>query len=115
LTLYKSVGVAVQDAAVAALVLELGIPNIELVKLSTRGGLRRVAYGLYRFNDLPSTRFDQFYEAVARVGRDAHLTGDAVLVVRRGFSKGGSAASDFGDDVVGVLGPDERLGVVVPV
>jgi hypothetical protein len=37
------------------------------------------------------------------------------LVVRRGFSKGGSAAPDFGDDVVGVLGPDERLRVVVPV
>jgi predicted transcriptional regulator of viral defense system len=60
---------------------KLEIPRIELVKLASRSGLRRVAYGLYRFDDLPSTRFDQFYEAVARVGRDAHLTGDAVLAL----------------------------------
>ena len=58
----------------------LGIPHSDLVKLASRGNLRRVAYGLYRFDDLPSTRVDQFYEAVARVGRDAYLTGDAVLV-----------------------------------
>jgi hypothetical protein len=39
----------------------------------------------------------------------------AGLVVCRGFSKGGSAAFDLGDDVVDGLGPDERFGVVVPV
>ena len=40
------------------------------------------------------------------------------LVVRRGFGlvgEGGSASSDFVDDLVRGLGPDERLGVVVPV
>jgi uncharacterized membrane protein len=40
------------------------------------------------------------------------------LVVRRGFGdggQGGSASFDFGDDVVGGFGPDERFGVVVPV
>ena len=39
------------------------------------------------------------------------------LVVCRGFGdviEGGSASSDFGDDVFGVGGPDERFGVVVP-
>ena len=37
------------------------------------------------------------------------------LVVCRGFSEGGSAAFDLGDDVVDGLGPDEGLRVVVPV
>ncbi len=60
---------------------ELGIPVVELGKLADRGQIRHVAYGLYRFDDLPPTRYDQFYEAVARVGGDAHLTGDAVLAL----------------------------------
>jgi predicted transcriptional regulator of viral defense system len=59
----------------------LGIPVIELGKLAARDQIRRVAYGLYRFDDLPPTRYDQFFEAVARVGGDAHLTGDAVLAL----------------------------------
>jgi len=37
--------------------------------------------GLYRFDDIPPSRYDQFYEALARVGGDAHLTGDAVLAL----------------------------------
>lgn len=60
---------------------ELGIPVIELGKLAARGQVRHVAYGLYRFDDLPPTQYDRFYEAAARVGRDAHLTGDAVLAL----------------------------------
>lgn len=59
----------------------LGIPVVELGKLSARGLIRQVAYGLYRFDDLPPSRFDQFFEAVARVGEGAHLTGDAVLAL----------------------------------
>lgn len=58
---------------------EAGIPAIELAKLAARGRLRNVAYGLYHFDDMPPTRYDQFYEAIKRVGGDAHLTGDAVL------------------------------------
>ena len=58
---------------------ELGIPKNELVKMAGRGDFKHVAYGLYRFEEIPHTPYDQFYEAVARVGRDAHLTGDAVL------------------------------------
>ena len=38
-----------------------------------------------------------------------------ILVVRRGFGEGGSSPFDFGDDVVGGLGPGEGLGVVAPV
>ncbi len=60
---------------------QLGIPVVELGKLAARGQIRHVAYGLYRFDDLPPTRYDQFFEAVARVGSDAHLTGDAVLAL----------------------------------
>jgi len=60
---------------------EAGIPAIELAKLAARGRLRNVAYGLYHFDDMPPTRYDQFYEAVKRVGGDAHLTGDAVLAL----------------------------------
>jgi len=60
---------------------ELGIPMVELGKLAARGQIRHVAYGLYRFDDLPPTRYDQFFEAVVRVGGDAHLSGDAVLAL----------------------------------
>ncbi len=59
----------------------LGIPVMELGKLAARGQIRHVSYGLYRFDELPPTRYDQFFEAVARVGSDAHLTGDAVLAL----------------------------------
>jgi predicted transcriptional regulator of viral defense system len=58
---------------------EVGVPSVELRKLTTRGGLRNVAYGLYRFDDIPPTDRDQFMEAVLRVGPDAYLTHDAVL------------------------------------
>src|SRR3954464_4863876 len=60
---------------------ELGVPPVELRKLSQRGGLEHVAHGLYRFDDIPHTGRDQFMEAVLRVGPDAFLVGDAVLAL----------------------------------
>lgn len=60
---------------------QLGVPAVELRKLAHRGGLEHVAYGLYRFDDIPHTPHDQFMEAVLRVGPDAYLTGDAVLAL----------------------------------
>jgi predicted transcriptional regulator of viral defense system len=60
---------------------ELGVPGVELRKLHHRGGLEHVAYGLYRFEDIPHTAHDQFMEAVLRVGPDAVLAGDAVLAL----------------------------------
>jgi predicted transcriptional regulator of viral defense system len=60
---------------------DLGVPPVELRKLAGRGGLRHLAYGLYRFDDIPATGRDQYMEAVLRVGRDAHLTHDAVLAL----------------------------------
>lgn len=58
---------------------DLGVPPEELRSLAKRGGLTNVAYGLYRFDDVPATRFDQYMEAVLRVGTGAYLTHDAVL------------------------------------
>jgi predicted transcriptional regulator of viral defense system len=60
---------------------ELGVPAVELRKLHHRGGLEHLDQGLYRFEDVPRTARDQFMEAVLRVGRDAVLTGDAVLAL----------------------------------
>ncbi|HXW34997.1 MAG TPA: hypothetical protein VEJ87_10505 [Acidimicrobiales bacterium] len=67
--------VTTQDA------IDLEIPPGELPKLAEHGGLEHVAYGLYRFGQMPRAQLDQYAEAVLRVGRDAHLTGDTVLAL----------------------------------
>ena len=67
--------ITTQDAVSA------GIPAIELAKIAARGRLQHIARGLYRFNELLPTKFSQCYEAVLRVGGDAHLVGDAVLAL----------------------------------
>lgn len=59
----------------------LGVPAVELRKLAQRGGLEHVAYGLYRFEDIPRTGRDEYMEAVLRVGPGAYLTHDAVLAL----------------------------------
>lgn len=58
-----------------------GVPAIELPKLAARGGLVNVAYGLYRVTDIPATRFDQFAEAILRVGKGSYLHGESVLAL----------------------------------
>lgn len=58
---------------------QLGVPAVELRKLAGRGGIERVAHGLYRFQDVPPTDKDQFMEAVLRAGPGAYLASDAVL------------------------------------
>ncbi|MFZ2560521.1 MAG: hypothetical protein WAW91_02740, partial [Candidatus Nanoperiomorbaceae bacterium] len=60
---------------------DAGVPAIELPKLAARGGLTNVAYGLYRVPDIPLTRFDQFTEALLRVGEGAYLHGESVLAL----------------------------------
>jgi predicted transcriptional regulator of viral defense system len=60
---------------------ELHIPPVELRKIAQRGGVKHVAYGLYRFDDVPRTGRDQLMEAVLRVGPDAYLSHDAVLAL----------------------------------
>ncbi|AXE37798.1 hypothetical protein [Acidipropionibacterium virtanenii] len=61
--------------------MDAGVPAIELPKLAARGGLTNVAYGLYRVPDVPPTRFDQFAEALLRVGEGAYLHGESVLAL----------------------------------
>lgn len=60
---------------------ELGVPPVELRKLSARGFLEHVARGLYRTADLPTTELDHYMEAVLWAGTDAVLSHDAVLAV----------------------------------
>ena len=58
-----------------------GVPAVELRKLAGRGALVNVAYGLYRVPDAPGTAFDQFAEALLRVGEGAYLRGASVLAL----------------------------------
>lgn len=59
----------------------IGVPAVELRKLSARGALSNVAYGLYRMNDMPPTERDAFMAAVLRVGEDAYLMGESTLAL----------------------------------
>lgn len=67
--------VSTKDAA------EAGVPAVELPKLAARGGLENVTYGLYRVPDVPPTAYDQFAEALLRVGKGAYLHGESVLAL----------------------------------
>lgn len=60
---------------------DLDVPRVELRKIAQRGGLRHVARGVYRFDEIPATGHDQLMEAVLTVGPGAHLTRDAVLLL----------------------------------
>lgn len=60
---------------------DVGVPAIELRKLAARGALTNLAYGLYRFNEVPAGAHDQFAEALLRVGAGSYLVGDAVLAL----------------------------------
>ena len=56
---------------------ELGIDPHRLVVMASRGDLRRVSHGLYRFGLIPSTMFDQMMEATLwprRLGVISHQT-----------------------------------------
>ena len=60
---------------------DVGIAAVELRKIAQRGGVEHVAYGLYRFEDVPRTGKEEMIEAVLRVGDDAFLTLDSVLAL----------------------------------
>ena len=62
---------------------EAGVPAVELPKLAARGGLVNVSYGLYRVIDIPPTVYDEFAEALMRVGDEAFLFGESVLAFFR--------------------------------
>ncbi|MGO1183463.1 MAG: type IV toxin-antitoxin system AbiEi family antitoxin domain-containing protein [Micrococcaceae bacterium] len=67
--------VTTKDAA------DAGVPSVELPKLAARGGLKHIAYGLYRVPDVPPTPHDQLAEALLRVGEGAYLYGESVLAL----------------------------------
>ena len=60
---------------------ELGIPNIELVKLAKRGRLERVWQGVYRVEYYTPTTLDKYAEAVAVVGKNSVIYGESVLAM----------------------------------
>lgn len=60
---------------------DAGVPAIELPKLSARGGLQNIAYGLYRVTNVPASGLDQFAEALLRVGKGSYLYADTVLAL----------------------------------
>lgn len=60
---------------------EVGVAQVELRKIKQRGGVEHIAYGIYRFDDIPRTGKEELIEAVLRVGDDAYLTHDSVLVL----------------------------------
>lgn len=60
---------------------DLGIPVVELGKLAHRGKLERVAYGVYRFPEIPVSPRDAYMEAVLWARRGAALSHDAVLAL----------------------------------
>lgn len=58
---------------------DLGIPVVELGKLSSRGRLERLGNGVYRLSRNVPSDADPYAVAVARVGRDAYLWGESVI------------------------------------
>lgn len=52
---------------------------MELRKLTARGALRHVGYGVYRMIEMPPTRLTEYAEAAALCGEDAVLADEAVL------------------------------------
>ncbi|MCL2466088.1 MAG: type IV toxin-antitoxin system AbiEi family antitoxin domain-containing protein [Micrococcales bacterium] len=71
-----SYGVVTTDDARA-----LGISAATLRKLAARGFLEHLAYGVYRCPDVPETAWTEYAEAVACVGAEAYLVGEAVLAM----------------------------------
>lgn len=67
--------VTTEDAA------DAGVPPVELPKLAARGGIENVAYGVYRVSGIPPTPYDQYAEALLRVGDGAYLHGESVLAL----------------------------------
>ena len=59
----------------------LGVPNISLVKMASRGKLNKVGHGVYRLTRYFPTAFDKYAEAIARVGHGAYIYGESVLAM----------------------------------
>ncbi|MGP6175324.1 type IV toxin-antitoxin system AbiEi family antitoxin domain-containing protein [Corynebacterium sp. A21] len=64
-----------------ALAKKAGVPTIELRKITARGGLENVAYGLYRDPLYPASEHDQLKRSLLQVGDGAYLRGETVLAL----------------------------------
>ena len=60
---------------------EMGVPNVELVKLAHRGRLVHVGHGVYRIIHYIPTFYDRYAEAIAMVGDDAVVYAESVLAM----------------------------------
>lgn len=58
---------------------EAGVSNMELVQYAQRGRLERIGQGLYRLTQRVPEDNDSYAVAVALVGSEAYLYGEAVL------------------------------------
>jgi predicted transcriptional regulator of viral defense system len=67
--------VTTEDAA------DLGIATGELSKLAARGRLRHVAYGIYRFPEMPESAQDPYMLATLWAGPHAVLSHDTTLAL----------------------------------
>lgn len=57
----------------------VGVPAVELRKLTARGALTRVGHGVYRMDEAPAGELDEYAQAVALGGEGAILADEAVL------------------------------------
>jgi predicted transcriptional regulator of viral defense system len=79
----------------------LGLPKIELTKLASRGKLRRVCQGVYRFPEFAASANDQLVEAVLWTrDRLAVLSHETALEVRE--------LSDVNPNVIHVTVPKRK-------
>jgi hypothetical protein len=69
---------------------DMGVPSVEMRKLTARGALARMGHGVYRHTGVPTDDWTELTATLASVGEDAFLEGDTVLAMfnlaRRRFS-----------------------------
>jgi predicted transcriptional regulator of viral defense system len=64
-----------------AMAAEVGVPAVELRKLTSRGALERAGRGIYRIPFAPLDKFQQAITALATVGEGATLVSTSVLAL----------------------------------
>lgn len=60
---------------------EMGVPSVEMRKLTARGALTRVGHGVYRHTGVPADQWTELTATLANAGADAFLEGDTVLAM----------------------------------
>ena len=60
---------------------DAGVPPVEVRKLTARGALERLGYGVYRHTGVPTDQWTELAAAATVAGQDAFLEGDTVLAI----------------------------------